>query len=90
MSKLVMGRGIFILLTALVALAVAVCGEEATPEPTVVSDTPVSAPSPIPTVSTAEAASLFSLPASDGQTVELSQVLQANDAVVVVFYRGFF
>lgn len=90
MSKLIMGKGIFIFLTALVALAAAACGEEATPKPAVVTDTPVSAPSLVPTVSTAEAVPLFSLPASDGQTVVLSQVLQANDAVVVVFYRGFF
>ena len=90
MSKRVVRKGIFTLAAALLVLAAAGCGEVDTPEPTIRSDTPVSAPSPVPTVSKAEAAPLFSLPASDGQTVELSQVLQANDAVVVVFYRGFF
>ena len=37
-----------------------------------------------------ETAPAFSLPDAAGRQVELSQLVQDNDAVVLVFYRGFF
>ncbi len=32
----------------------------------------------------------FSLPGADGQEVSLGQLLQEHEAVILVFYRGFF
>ena len=32
----------------------------------------------------------FTLPAADGREVTLTQLLQEHEAVVLVFYRGFF
>ncbi len=37
-----------------------------------------------------EKAPLFNLPSADGRQVSLAPLLQERDAVVIVFYRGFF
>lgn len=59
----------------------------ATSAPTEISDLQTPTPKPVPT---SMPAPKFSAPNSTGTLVKLDELLDANQYVVVVFYRGFF
>ena len=87
------------LVAALVVALVAACGSEPepSPPPTVAPTVaplvmPTATPAPTPAARTQESAKApdFSLTSADGEQVSLSGLLEEHQAVVMVFYRGFF
>ena len=90
------------LVLALVTLLTAACAQtDSTPAPLpTVAPAPTIAPAPAaqPTTAVAPAVAAiaaqtappFSLESADGRQVALSGLLEQHEAVVLVFYRGFF
>lgn len=87
--------GLYLIAALAIGLILACSSEPAPPPPTPATVPTVAPPATLPAPSVEQStdrsmAPNFSLPSAGGNEVALSGLLEEHDAVVLVFYRGYF